>query len=421
MPKLTKKVVDATACDPNRRVTVWDTDIRGFGLVVLKSGVKSYIFNYRNKHGQERRITIGRHGIWTAEDARTRATKLRNQVERKIDPLAEQQADRQALTINEMLDAYLASAKFADKAASTQTIDRGRIERHLRPLLGKTVVENLRTEDVRRAHIKIRDGGTAATQKTKPRGKAIVKGGETTARDTIYLLRAILNWAMAEKLVRLTENPAAPLKLGTSATRETFLDDPEQYHRLFETMQRMEDEARLRPEAGDAIRVIALTGARPGEIANARWSYFDDRAGTLTIPPAHHKTGKATGKPRVISLPKVAYDIITRQRRREPDDLVFAPARGLGPIELKIAWRRIRKEAGLPEDLGLHGLRHSVASLMALSGAQAPEIMAQMGHKNLSTVQRYIHFAARARSMLAERAAAPAAAALEQATRKKVE
>jgi site-specific recombinase XerD len=57
----------------------------------------------------------------------------------------------------------------------------------------------------------------------------------------------------------------------------------------------------------------------------------------------------------------------------------------------------VREEAKLPPTLGLHGLRHSIASHLAMSGAQAPEIMTVMGHRQLSTVQRYIHFAASTR------------------------
>jgi integrase len=111
-------------------------------------------------------------------------------------------------------------------------------------------------------------------------------------------------------------------------------------------------------------------------------------------------------------LPAAAQSIIARQTEGAPDDFVFAPARGDGAIALSKAWCKVRKEANLPQTLGLHGLRHSVASHLAMAGAQAPEIMAAMGHRQLSTVQRYIHFAESARQALAERAASVALAGM---------
>ena len=66
-----------------------------------------------------------------------------------------------------------------------------------------------------------------------------------------------------------------------------------------------------------------------------------------------------------------AQAIIARQPEGEPDDFVFAPARGDGALALSKAWRKVREEANLPPTLGLHGLRHSVASHLAMGGAQA--------------------------------------------------
>jgi site-specific recombinase XerD len=72
----------------------------------------------------------------------------------------------------------------------------------------------------------------------------------------------------------------------------------------------------------------------------------------------------------------------------------------------------VRAEAGLPANLGLHGLRHSIATHLAVAGASAVELMETLGHKQISTTLRYIHFAESARSTLAERAAAVAMAGL---------
>ena len=223
---------------------------------------------------------------------------------------------------------------------------------------------------------------------------------------SIDLLRAIFNWA------QIKPNPCAGVKTGTSGSRETILEDAESYARLFNTVNRLETERQIRGPVADAIRLIALTGCRRGEAAGLRWKHVDLRRGRILLPPQSHKTGRRTGKPREIVLPEAAKSIIARQAEGDPDDYVFAPARGNGAIALSKAWRKIRQKANLPPSLGLHGLRHSVASHLAMSGAQAPEIMAAMGHRQLSTVQRYIHFAESSRQALAERAASVALAGM---------
>lgn len=61
MPKLTKTTVEAAQPKPERYV-IWDSEIKRFGLLVLPSGVKSFVYDYRNRHGRKRRITIGKFG-----------------------------------------------------------------------------------------------------------------------------------------------------------------------------------------------------------------------------------------------------------------------------------------------------------------------------------------------------------------------
>ena len=97
---------------------------------------------------------------------------------------------------------------------------------------------------------------------------------------------------------------------------------------------------------------------------------------------------------------------------------MFAPVRKRGPIKLSDEWRKVRIEAKLPNNVNLHNLRHSTASHMAMAGAEAPQIMTALGHRQLSTTQRYIHFAKDAKQALAETAAATALAGM--ATSRKV-
>jgi integrase len=418
LAKLTKRIVDITAPAAKKQVLVWDDRFPGFGLVVYPSGVKSYVYQYRNAEGRSHRATIGKHGDWTPDQARRRAEELRDIVRAGGDPLTQKRTVKQSPTVGDLLDAYLLSERFQDKSDQTQKIDRGRIERHLRPLLGKRHAHLLTDNDIRRALVAIRNGKTATDIKTGHRGRAIVKGGAGTARMAIDLLRAIFNWARVEKLIAFA-NPCEHVKTGTSGTRETILEDAEGFGRLFQTLDRMERERRIRQPVADAIRLIAFTGCRRGEAASLLWKHVELKQARIVLPPSRHKSGKSTGKPKIIALPTVAQAIIAKQPEGGPEDFVFKPAKGAGPGALSRAWRKLRKEAALPPDLGMHGLRHSIGSHMAMAGNGAPEIMTQLGHRQLSTVQRYIHFASNARALVAEKAATVPLAGMAAASKPK--
>lgn len=405
-----------------RQVWIWDGELKGFGVCVRSTGVHSYVFNYRDRHGRARNITLGKVGTLTPDQARKKAEDHRSAVRDGRSPLAEKRAAKEAMTVGELIDAYLVSDRFQKKAPSTQEIDRGRIEGHLRPLLGNHILEALTPADIEDAHRKIIAGKTAKTEKSgKKRGQRRIRGGEGTARMAVRLFRAILSWGKTAKVLPSGFSPdvAASVEIGRDGRRDLILDDPEAYARLWQTLDRLTDpdaikegEKLLRPVVADAIRVIALTGARRAEISALRWSHVDLKAGTLTLPLDAHKTGRKTGEVRIIGLPAVASAIISRQPEGGPKDKVFRPARGGEKIDLSARWREVRKASALPEGIGLHGLRHSLASHMAMDGSEAAEIMTALGHRDITTSQKYVHWARNRRQKLAEKAAAGIVAAI---------
>ena len=410
--RLSKTVVDTL--EPSDKLTlVWDSGIAGFGLAVYPTGIKSFVFQYRTAEGKTRRYTIGKYSdSLTTDQARKRASELHREVINGGDPMGHKQQRRNAITVNQLLDQYLASPTFAEKAESTRYVDRGRINRHLRPLLGSRFADKLSSDEIRKAQKAIAEGKTAGAIKTKARGISKPRGGQGTADKAVLALRAAYAWAISQKI--LTENPAAAIKVAQPGQRETILEGANEYRLIFDTLDRMEAEHRIRPAAADAIRFIALTGARKGEASNLKWAYVNLQTAMVTIPPRAHKTGSRTGKPRLIALPAAAQAIIARQPEGGPDDYVFSPAKGEGAISLSKPWAKLHKEAGLPAGFGLHGLRHTLASHLAMEGASNVELMQTLGHKQISTTLRYTHFAERVRSTLAERAAATALAGLAE-------
>ena len=182
MPKLTKRCVDAATPRTSDHF-LWDDELPGFGLRVFSSGKRSYLVQYR-ADGRTRRVTIGLHGVWTPEEARREARVLLGRIARGENPAEERAFDRKAITVKEQCERYLADAekglilgkKRLPKKASTLATDRGRIDRHIIPLLGSRLVKDVTTADVNRFMRGVSTGKTRTSVKTRPRGKAVVRG-----------------------------------------------------------------------------------------------------------------------------------------------------------------------------------------------------------------------------------------------------
>src|SRR3984957_19420810 len=139
MPKLTKRVVDDTDPGSGWEVFAWDSELRGFGLRVKPTGVKSYLVQYRNVDGRTRRLVLGKHGVLTPEQARRLAVQKLAAAAKGDDPSAERHAARAGMTVAEVCDWYLEEAKTGrilgrnrrPIKASTLEADECRIRTHI--------------------------------------------------------------------------------------------------------------------------------------------------------------------------------------------------------------------------------------------------------------------------------------------------
>jgi hypothetical protein len=168
-----ERVVDGVA-PGEANYLVRDTDVKGFVLVVTPAGAKSYAIDYRAGSGRvspKRRLTIGKHGSpWTPEMARIEAKRLLAEAAAGRDPATARQKEREALTFSELIDLYLAEG-VSHKKDPTLKADRGRINHHLRPLLGK-----LRSDRIGRAEIEcMRDAIAAGKDGSEDRGRREAK------------------------------------------------------------------------------------------------------------------------------------------------------------------------------------------------------------------------------------------------------
>jgi hypothetical protein len=92
-------------------VFLWDGELKGFGVRMKPSGAAAFLIQYRNQHGGTRRLTLGKVGTLTPDEARAAARRKLATVAEGADPSAERHASRGALTVAEVCDWYLDQAK----------------------------------------------------------------------------------------------------------------------------------------------------------------------------------------------------------------------------------------------------------------------------------------------------------------------
>jgi integrase len=138
--------------------------------------------------------------------------------------------------------------------------------------------------------------------------------------------------------------------------------------------------------AAAAIRLLIFTGARLREILHLRWEHVDLERGLLFLPDS--KTGKraivlnAPAMAVLASLPRIGAYVVAGQDAGTHNEKPRA--------DLNKPWRAIRRRARL-NDVRIHDLRHTHASIGASAGLGLPIIGKLLGHTKASTTQRYAH------------------------------
>ena len=379
--KITKRTVDAAAPGDKDRF-IWDIELRGFGLKVTPKGRKAFVLQYRLHGGVTRRYTIGTYGNpWTAETARTKAWELLGNVSKGRDPASAKKSEKQAKTVSELCDLYLADGCGAKKPSTIAT-DRGRIERHIKPLLGRKRAKDVTTADIRKFMADVASGKTAADVKTGKHGRARVSGGKGTATRTVGLLGSIFSFAVDSGL--RSDNPVRGVKRFPDHRNERFLS-PVELARLGDALAVAEREGRNKM-AIDAIRMLVLTGCRKSEILTLQWSHVNFETGYLELPDS--KTGQ-----KRVPLGAPAPELLASLPRLADNPFVFPGEKaGQHLVGLPRVWSAIRAKAGL-QDVRLHDLRHSFASVGAGAGMGLAVVGKLLGHRDPKTTARYAHIA----------------------------
>ena len=333
--------------------------VRGFGVRTTAAGAKSFILNYRAA-GQERRYTIGSWPAWSVSQAREKARELRRWIEDGGDPLAERIAEQAAPTIKQLADRYIAE-HLPKKRPGSARDDQAMLRKWILPALGNKKVDAVRPSDVEALHHKI-----TAT------------GATIRANRVIGLLSTMLS--LAVRWEHVDRNVTRGTWQRNPETKRKRYLSPAEIARLTAALEQSPSQ-----RAADAIRLLLLTGARKTEVTAARWEQFDLAAGTWTKPAAATKQKADHHVP--LSAPALQ---LLNAIGSKPQGYLFPRRDGDGYLHIRGTWEAVRKAAGI-EDVHLHDLRHSFASILVSSGASLPLIGALLGHTNPGTTARYSH------------------------------
>ena len=389
MMKLTKRSVDALF--PRQKQYIeYDTELKGFGVAIYPSGIKSWVCEYRPHGGgrgtAKKRVTLGKVTQLPPEQARKTAADMLAVVRLGGDPALENAERRASVTVGELIDFFEA--------------------RYVGPMLkpGTAVSHRIALEELRRAH-----GALKATALTRSHVATLhfrMADRPYAANRAVAVWSKAFAWAAGAGLIPEGQNPAKNIKKYREQGRERFLTSDE-LARLGDALREGEtiglpyfvdetkptakhaakaDHRRVKLDryATAALRLLVLTGARLREILHAKWEQVDIERGLIFL--ADSKTGK---KPLYLSA--AAQKVLADLPRIEGNPHVIAGANDGAPrSDLKKPWAAVSRAAGL-EGVRIHDLRHSFASFGAGASLGLPIIGKLLGHSQPATTARYAH------------------------------
>ena len=355
-----------------RDTVFWDRVLTGFGVRVYPSGGKVYIAQARERTGKKlpKRVTVGRHDVLNADEARQRAALILARIRAGEEPLPLPLAARAngGPTVTDLAARYLEEHVEVRLKPRTRQNVRGALRNHILPALGRIPVAA-----VERRHVIELQQSLSAYPVAANRAVKILS----------HMYRLGEGWGLAPEGC----NPCRSIEKFPERSRERFLTDAE-FARLGQVLDEAVAGGRGSPTAVGAIRLLMLTGCRRSEVLALRWTDVDLEAGELRLADA--KTG-----PRAVQLSPTAVRLLETVSRQKDSPWVFPGKDRDGRYSgdgLNHAWRTVRSRAGL-DDVRLHDLRHSFASRALALGETLPVIGKLLGHSDIETTARYAHLA----------------------------
>lgn len=342
---------------PGALAVEWfDEDTRGLSLKLNPGGAGTWYYHYtRRADAIRRRIQLGKLPALPLKDARTKARKMAGLVADGKDPAGDRRAERDALSVNELAERFLAEYASAKRTGKRQ---RQALEKDVLPLIGKAKAAAVRRDEIARI-----------TQRMVARGVTI------GASRTFEIVRKMFNWAVANGLIE--QNPCLGMeKPFKTRKRERVLSHDE----IRAVWHDLDDEKTpISRDGRDVLKLCLITGQRLGEVTGMIREEIDVSKAVWTIPSWRSKNGHAHRVP----LSDLAFDVIRAASARAPTEFLF-PGYGkddaLRSSSVGKAVRRWRDEKKM-QHWTAHDLRRTVATCMADVGVPPHVIGHVLNHR----------------------------------------
>ncbi|MEQ1711665.1 MAG: tyrosine-type recombinase/integrase, partial [Hyphomicrobium sp.] len=324
---------------------IHDTTLKGFGARRQKDAVSYFLKTRLN--GKQRWVTIGRHGQpWTPDSARKHALQI------LADPsLADRPVVEASLTFAEVAAQFMVSHGPKLKP-ETRKAYQCRITLDLIPAFGPKPIDAISRGQISAAHARWSNNPSAANY-------------------SLAVLSKLMTWAEDQGYRPEDSNPCRRIQRYKENKLERFLQ-PDELARLGAALDKASRENLAGTYALAAIRLIILTGARLNEILTLQWSFIDLSRRIIFLPDS--KTGK---KPLILN--DAAIDVLKALPRFANNPYVIVGRHGDHLVNLQKPWRTVRALADL-NDVRIHDLRHTFASVAVASGGSLPILGRQLGH-----------------------------------------
>jgi integrase len=366
--RLTEIAVELLQPD-GRDVLYLDSLLAGFGVRVTPTGTKLFVARARVA-GKPVRVTVGRHPGMSVAEARREARNALDAMRAGKNPAAEKKARvkaaaAKATTVEQFADRWLAEyVRPKLKALTIRDYDTI-VEKTIKPRFGLRPIGDIEKADMTALH--------ADMAKTPRR-----------ANYVLAVMRSMFTYAEEMGLRPANSNPAKKIKLYRENAKERYLDEKE-IARAADAIAKCEEDAKIGPYAAAGLRLALLTGMRSGEVSAVEWRHINFARRWIRLPDS--KTGAKT-----IHLSPAAMEVIRGVPKTNNRFLIIGAEPDTSYARLGNAWIKVRRVAGL-EDVRLHDLRHTFASIAAANGMSLPMIGRLLGHKVAATTQRYAHLA----------------------------
>lgn len=300
------------------------------------------------------------------------ARKLVKQV-RADHLLARAQEPKAALPKSEMTlaaffkDHYTPHAKMHKRTFSK---DEGMYRNRVGPRFGHYPLHKIPRQEVQIFHSEMvqKDGVSPAT-------------ADHHIKFLCRMMNLCVQWDFLEK------NPLGKISYFNPDNQvEHFLDDA--------AIKRLVDVLKSHPKRVIALLLMFLlsTGARKASGKNSKWEDVDFVNRVWRIPASASKSKKVV----MVPLNDSAIWVLEQLHTEDAKGYIFVHERTGKPYTaIEKTWYEVRKLAGLGEEVRIHDLRHTYASLLVTSGRSLYEVQKILAHSDPKITMRYAHLSAK--------------------------